>query len=81
MKSSPYAGIIRIRLKGLALAISAIMGTPDFYAVFMSGLYHEKSRLSIVSRKLFLLGLIQLHSKIVYPILVKEAFLAVFKGV
>jgi hypothetical protein len=35
MKSSPYAGIIRIRLKGSALAVSAIMGTPDFYAVFI----------------------------------------------
>ena len=32
--NTPYAGIIRIRLKGSALAISAIMGTPDFYAVF-----------------------------------------------
>ena len=48
MKSSPYAGIIRIRLKGSALAVSAIMGTPDFYAVFMLGLYHKDFALSIV---------------------------------
>ncbi len=33
-KQSPYAGIIRIRLKGSAHAISANKGTPDFYAVF-----------------------------------------------
>jgi uncharacterized protein Usg len=41
MKPSPYAGIIRIRLKGSALAISAIMGTPDFYAVFIRTLYYK----------------------------------------
>ena len=48
MKPSPYAGIIRIRLKGSALAISAIMGTPDFYAVFMVTLYTNKEWLSIL---------------------------------
>jgi hypothetical protein len=35
LNKSPYAGIIRIRLKGSALAISAIIGTPDLYAVYI----------------------------------------------
>jgi hypothetical protein len=33
-ETSPYAGIIRIRFKGFGIAVSAIIGTPDFYAVF-----------------------------------------------
>ena len=51
MKPSPYAGIIRIRLKGSALAISAIMGTPDFYAVFIWVLYYKRVNMSILFLK------------------------------
>ena len=66
MKLSPYDGIIRIRLKGSAFAISAIMGTPDFYAVFMVTLYTNKELLSILFEKLKSIVIIYSRSLYVY---------------